>query len=1797
MICPVAVLSMNAFTFRDQIVQSYERFSRSFVRIAAPDISEVVDAEYERGRYWPEPLIQINPNYKQASTVLELAQASVLHRLTAEIFQVGKDSGPGIPVRLYKHQQDSLALAQALRSFVVTTGTGSGKSLAFFIPIVDRVLRAREQDATPRTRAIIIYPMNALANSQAEEIGKFMQNVGPMGTGLTIARYTGQESSSEREKLAANPPDILLTNFMMLELILTRYEDVDRQVVDHCQGLEFLVMDELHTYRGRQGADVAMLVRRLRQRLKADNLLCIGTSATMSSTGTAEDQKRTVSIVASKLFGTHIAETDVIDETLERATDPSMGLETAKPLLAARLALATESWPDLPSFRRDPLAVWTELTLGLDMKNQSSPRRARPLSLSEAAKFLARDAGVEIGTAKAALEKFLTAAQQVTTPDRRALFAFKLHQFISGPGKVLCTLEPDGTRQITLDAQRFAPGRQKDGVLLFGTHFCRECGQEYHPVWQSTESLPNFTPREIDDVGSDDKQRRFGFLAPIRAGQIYQGSAEDLPDSWADSRATEPKVKQNYKEAVPINERVDARGHRGSGRGFWFIPGKFRFCLNCGHEHQAHGRDINRLSSLSGEGRSSATTVLTLAILRRHFETPWDPSSLSDPRKLLGFTDNRQDAALQAGHFNDFLYLLMIRAGLLAALKKHGGGMLAGDLGVEVFRSLGFETSDEDILAEYLVEPDLFGNAKQEAERAARFVLGYRLLRDLRKGWRFNNPNLRQLDLLHIDYPGLEDFAAHESAFAAEKQPADLNDRELAGWELLRALSPPARVTLGRLIFESMLRDLCVESDYLDPARQDSMRSAVSSHLTERWAFGSDELLVTSKYLILDKRPDSKGTRKRDDLVGGGPRSRLVREIRYGKEWEPHPEAGELRATHGEVLVELVRAFLSVAAKGGYVSNRTVDKIRKDKDDNKEKVLTGWAIKDTALRWVLNDSPGPEGSKANAFFRDLYSTVAETLTTPGHSYFDFEAHEHTAQVEPDRRKMLEARFRMSPRDEEWWKNESGQKGKLIRLPVLYCSPTMELGVDISALNTVYLRNVPPTPANYAQRSGRAGRSGQAALVVTYSAAMSPHDQWFFYHADQMVHGIVKAPTLDLCNRDLIESHLHAVWLAAARRSIDTSIAPLLALDTREKPLEPDLLEAISDPAVGQRALTAAKEVIAQVEGELRDTSWFTPDYVENVIRKSATAFSLAFDRWRSLYDATHQQMAAADSIAKSHATLAVDRENAKRRYLDAVNQLKLLLKTSGGQNNDFYTFRYLASQGFLPGYNFPRLPLMAWIPATGRTRAGKNDSGSMVSRPRFLALSEFGPRSLIYHEGRMFRVDRAKLNVTATDHISSDSRLTTINALVCTHCGYGHLGKPEDPEPKDPVCDHCGEAFTPESRVNELYRIETVETKPVERISVNDEDRQRQGFDIITTYRFLPGPGGAPDKQVADVVAHGEPVAKLTYSPAAALWRINRGWRRRKDKKQLGFYINPLTGNWSKQDESDGDEESGNSAEPVEKKTAAQRIVPFVEDHRNILIITPPNLLPEAAMATIQAALKRGIEQTFQIESAELVVEALPSPHDRRSLLLYEAAEGGAGVLSRLATDPSHLAQVARMALSMMHYKVPETEVHADQLIDLAGDNAGPEALPCEAGCYQCLLSYYNQPDHEIIDRRNAAAVGFLASLANAEELPLRYAPIASQPAAGETMTPLQGWLATLSKNGLRQPDQVNLPINGGEATADAAYQTARALVFLSLPSQAVSAYAQDRGFTVIVFPDDPSRWLDVFASHAAIFGSISPPA
>ena len=317
----------------------------------------------------------------------------LLHRECERIFRVKAsiDDLGTQQLRLHRHQREAVAAARTGGSYVLTTGTGSGKSLAYIVPIVDRVLRERDADpGAPRSvKAIVVYPMNALANSQRHELEKFLTyGYGRGKEPVTFARYTGQESDEERQRILANPPDILLTNYVMLELLLTRPQE-RQKLIRAAKGLRFLVLDELHTYRGRQGADVALLVRRLRQACEAPGLQCVGTSATMASTGTLAERARVVAEVATRLFGSEVAPERVIAETLRRATT---GPQPTAVQLAA--AIGAEPPAGFDALAADPLAVWVESAFGLDTEPETGRLvRRRPTRVPDAAVLLAGGGG------------------------------------------------------------------------------------------------------------------------------------------------------------------------------------------------------------------------------------------------------------------------------------------------------------------------------------------------------------------------------------------------------------------------------------------------------------------------------------------------------------------------------------------------------------------------------------------------------------------------------------------------------------------------------------------------------------------------------------------------------------------------------------------------------------------------------------------------------------------------------------------------------------------------------------------------------------------------------------------------------------------------------------------------------------------------------------------------------------------------------------------------------------------------------------------------------------------------------------------------------------------------------------------------------------------------------------------------------------------------------------------------------------------------------------------------------------
>jgi hypothetical protein len=377
-----------------------------------------------------------------------------------------------------------------------------------------------------------------------------------------------------------------------------------------------------------------------------------------------------------------------------------------------------------------------------------------------------------------------------------------------------------------------------------------------------------------------------------------------------------------------------------------------------------------------------------------------------------------------------------------------------------------------------------------------------------------------------------------------------------------------------------------------------------------------------------------------------------------------------------------------------------------------------------------------------------------------------------------------------------------------------------------------------------------------------------------------------------------------------------------------------------------------------------------------------------------------------------------------------------------------------------------------------------------------------------------------------------------------------------------------------------------VSTRRRDRINSDEEERQRQGYDIQSTVRFAES-DGKPIRQSATIVGRDGPVATLAYGHAATVWRVNKGWKRRRDDGELGFTLDMERGYWAK-DVTDEDEPD----DPM--SPLRRRVVPFVEDRKNSLLLQPATRLSEEVMASLQAALKSAIQVEFQLEDGELAAESLPSPTERHYLLFYESAEGGAGVLRRLVEEPGALPRVARRALDLCHYD-------PDNGNDLGGPPWRPER--CEAACYDCLMSYYNQPDHKLLDRK---AIGpLLASLLSAR---VESAPTGqSRDEHFDRLSRLAGsdlerrWLHFLRERNHRLPSDAAKLFEEAHTRPDFFYAEDKVVIYVDGPPhdhvdrQARDAKQEqameDLGYIVLRFRHD-EEWAPLVGRYPSVFGA-----
>lgn len=1587
---------MNILETHSKIVDDYASYIRSFINIADADILAKVNHDLDEGKLWPQPLLQFNPAYEMAGSIESITAEESMHADIPNIFT---------GYHLYRHQREAIKLGTSARDFVVTSGTGSGKSLTYIASIFEHLL---VHPASEGITAVVVYPMNALINSQTNEFNTYKENF-ERSTGrafpIVFGQYTGQEKEERREQMRETPPHILLTNYMMLELLLTRTQE--RRIRDAIyENLRFLVFDELHTYRGRQGADVSMLIRRI-QAKSTRPICCIGTSATMVSVGSQAKQREQVARVAETVFGRPFTTDQIVNETLDRSLKYPGSLPT-KTDLAAAIAEGIDTSAGEEDLRSHPVAVWLENRIALVDREGQLDRRT-PMGIEDVVTALSEDSGLPTEECRSCLMSTLLWVSSVNERiqkegSRYTVLPFKLHQFIAQTGSVYTTLDQGADRFITLE-----PGiyKQDDDSKkpIFPNVFSRATGHAFICVSRIGDHL---TPRDFRSTGDDDEEATDGYL--IIDEDIWD-PAQDLdylPEAWVRTRKSGEKVPDSKKAArFPQKLYFDEYGNCSATKPMkqwgWFMPSPLLFDPTGGVFFDPKTNEGTKLTKLGSEGRSTSTTITAFSILNRLHDAGFS----AHDQKLLSFTDNRQDAALQAGHFNDFVQVVRLRAGIHKALADSPDGTLNyANLGEAVFKALSLPFRDYGNRDQ---DPPL-ATVRRKYEEALQTYLFYRALADLRRSWRIVLPNLEQCALLVVDYLDLDEIVAEDGFWG------DL--------PIVSTLSHESRREFLSTILDFFRLEYAIHSEnFLTPLRLKEFERHFRELLKAPWTLDSNEDLGAPCVIRLD--PLHRAARLSSKSMG--PASSLGKYIKHAAK-QAGVDLADLKGDHYRTFIlhlmrKLKDADYLIEETARSANNEEIPVFRLRIVKILWKLGDGETVKPDLIKRRAYKDQRPE---PNVFFRDIYRRNSSQRNR-------LSAADHTGQLNVDQRQDREDRFRA-----DWYLDEAKTQLDESRIrsdsiSALFCSPTMELGVDIGGLSVVHLRNAPPNAANYAQRSGRAGRSGQGALVFAYCSGFSPHDRHYFQNQADLVAGAVQSPRIDLCNRELLLSHLNALAISEiglpgldAQGGERPSLMRLISEDDPDMPLSHGVVEGLRiGPTTFISIKATFRRVIADFAGDLTTSAsaWYTDDWIDQNLGRLSEHLDDAMGRWRQIYHSARSLLTrATQPIESGRLKVGSDEYRKYKRLQDQANrQLNLLRNDQGGsaQLSEFYPYRYLASEGFLPGYNFTRLPLRIFLPTGGTT-------GEFISRPRSIALREFGPLNIIYHNGRKYRV---------TQIVVQDAESSLTDAKISTRAGYYLTGDQSDLE----ICPFSGVALSDNANKEHLHDLlEMTESRgeEVERITCEEEERVSRGYEINSYFSI---DGGHVERIQNAVARSGDThLLNLRFMPAARLVQVNAQWRAQKTE---GFPMGMTSGNWR-----------NSLPDPDPDAREDYRLVkPWTSNLADALYIEPIQTLGLDAdgVVTLQHALKRAIESVYQVEPREIGVDTM-GDSESPNILLYEAAEGSLGILSQFVVEVATFRKVVERAIEICRFDDKEYLAPAS---------------------YDDLLSYYNQRDHQRIDR------------------------------------------------------------------------------------------------------------------------------
>ncbi|MFO7762057.1 MAG: DEAD/DEAH box helicase [Desulfobia sp.] len=1618
-----------------QIEQGIKDFLSTTFHVTTPFFHGMLDKFlHEPGALFKGPYVSINLPYRPGD-------------------EATRDFFPEIPLAFtsYRHQEEAFKRLSAPNPepTIIATGTGSGKTECFTYPILDHCL---QQSGRPGIKAVLIYPMNALAFDQASRIARIIWNTPGLKGKVSAGMYIGQGEKSpqpvmgpdyvitDKDILRGNPPDILMTNYKMLDYLMIRPRDIKLWARNGPETLRYIVVDELHTFDGAQGTDLACLLRRLKAKLKApEHFICpVGTSATL---GGKESMARLCDY-AGRIFSEAFPLEAVITES-QKSAGEFIGDQDAElsqiPGAEHIEFLKSENYPDYPSYVRSQAGLWT----GLQLSETEWPDYSWRLMLGEKLKNhiffqnLLKILNGRVRPYDSVISELVGTARELKNGDEiyQTLLLNSMLALISEAGFQDSRKLQVRVQHWCRELKRMVVSVEPDPCLRFADDLTDELIRKHLPVVHCREC---------------------GLMGWVGKSSLHGGSIDtDLQSIYVEF------FKKKKDKRLYLLFPVHPSDHRDTG-----IGRRKRLCTSCIHLNQEQGGNCsscgsgqlipveipvsashncptcNAVNSLTLLGSQAAS--LTSVMIGQLFA-----SNFNDDKKLLTFSDNVQDAAHRAAFFGARTYRFTFRTALQQFVKKYGEGLNLAELADQLVDHWRQKLDPEQFVSLFIA-PNMTGhrdfeNLTTQGKLTHNSILPDRIARRLRweiySEYGFSARIGRTLEksggsVLAVNNEKLESTA---------KLICEILNNEL---EELRQLKPTDTAAMILGLITNIRQQGGIFHPDLEDYIEDWGKTYKISQSWKRWmpSFGK-----------ITRAPAFVTTRANIE------RFPQLLSRRQGSftwyEWWASRFFPQMFFHQSDLLEKLYEIVFKQLEQAGIVEHRWRNqhyiwgltprslRVRSDviqyRCDRCGYIVSGSA--DDSAIWTNMPC-----LRRNC--RGSYRKWHQGLDYYGHLYSKGDisrlyTKEHSGLLERDERQRLEENFKAPPDERKpWYPN------------LLSSTPTLEMGIDIGDLSTTIQCSVPPGQANYLQRIGRSGRKDGNGLNLTVANGKA-HDLYFYNDPLEMIAGEIQPPGVFLDASAVLERQFTAYcfdcWVSQglADGTIPPRLGTVLNFLARNNPDQ--------FPFNLIRFITNRQTELFDGFVELfkQDISSQSLKHLEHFVYGSAgqeagMTYRIT-QRLNELFKERKSLKAKVDQLYREINKLKANPAR-DQNYQEEISQLKrersglqALIKTMNASD----IFNFFTTEGLLPNYAFPESGIMLNSIIYRKVSPNTEDEKRYESksftyeRPSSAGIRELAPNNAFYADGRRVVIDKVDMRLSKVE----DWRMCD----SCPHMEHEALAKEHQ------LCPRCGSSlWSDQGRKQELLRIRQVFANTPDWKSRIADERDERDPVFFTTNMLVD----SDDQAVIDAYQINDPECPFGFEflSRATLREINFGPCGKtsnririagQDMERPGFILCKHCG-----------KVQGNSGElehdfgcPARNKDKEENFIDCVYLYREFSSEAIKILLPvtgyegsERRLNSFVAALHLGLKHYFggsayAIEHLQTTVSSEPVPDSSLSkqyLVIYDTVPGGTGFLKQLMRSET-LIKVLEKALSVLQYCKCRLNPEKD-------------------GCYACLFAYRN---------------------------------------------------------------------------------------------------------------------------------------